>query len=508
MPTPGSTVESQTPMIPLERRMERAYDRLLQRSEENAKLEISRGADARQFGRIILQFERLNNNMTVMQQEIRRDIRARRRYFEAEKKLLKKDSDNLDAIRSTAFFNLRRDLSAFAALSGVAALSQGDVGTAASNFGIALVPWIPEIAIGVAGLLGLGGGGRGGTRVPGVTRGVGTPRGGGRLGLLLPIAALAASLLMGQANAADQRRKGLTVTETKTPVINTRDAERFRGQLNRFEQILIGLGAIQETDTPKSTIVDSPQETGGIGGIQVPNVDKADFLGKVQEISGKETPRVQPPPPEDLGKERETTKKLDELVSLASREEPPSSAIPQSKFLDLAAREEVLIASSDISGLNLGKSLSQADVRRLQNVTETNESLKGSVDGLISSLDSGLIEGDPFNRFGGQALNITSEDTKKSWDIGEIPEAPKLNPSKNIGKNVGWFSRFRGKESTGSSPTVVNVNNAGERKVIPPPPTGQGASTSPWVTTKYTRSGGAFDKFDYALSLKTYAAFT
>ena len=41
-----------------------------------------------------------------------------------------------------------------------------------------------------------------------------------------------------------------------------------------------------------------------------------------------------------------------------------------------------------------------------------------------------------------------------------------------------------------------------------PPPTGQGASTSPWVTTKYTRSGGAFDKFDYALSLKTYAAFT
>ena len=76
MQTPGNTIQPQTPMVPMERKLNNAYNALIRRSEEN--LQVERGPQARQFGRIMLQFEQLNNNMEIMRAEIRRDIRATR----------------------------------------------------------------------------------------------------------------------------------------------------------------------------------------------------------------------------------------------------------------------------------------------------------------------------------------------------------------------------------------------------------------------------------------------
>lgn len=488
MPTPGSTVESQTPMIPLERRMERAYDRLLQRSEENAKLEISRGADARQFGRIILQFERLNNNMTVMQAEIRRDIRARRKYFEEEKKLLKKDSDNLDSIRAGSLFTLRRDLGIFAGVSGLLAARDGDTGTATSNFGVAIGSFLPEIATGVAALLGLGVGGRGGGRTPGVTGG--TPRaGGGKWGWALPIAALAATLLMGgaqQANA-DQRRSGLTQTQVNTPILNRSDTERFRGQLNRFERILIAMGSGLDPETgqqrgKKGVAQDAINEQLGGADVQMPNME-VDSAAAVKEeedrsrgtttVVGDETSQQIIIPPEE------------EKVSSANTGEEEINRFNKMFSSELIGLEQdVLIASSSLDGMRI----SMGDTRRKEFISETNN--LQALSGAFNNYESIGNKFEPEDLSGGFDLIDPGD---KEVEVPDIKRKPFRWP---------WQ-----KDKSGTT-NIITTDNQGQQKVLPPPPTGQGATGSPWVATKYVNSGGAFDKFDYAVSLKTYAAFT
>ena len=487
MPTPGSTVESQTPMIPVERRMERAYDKLLQRSEDNAKLEISRGSEARQFGRIILQFERLNNNMTVMQAEIRRDIRARRKYFEEEKKLLKKDSDNLDSIRAGSLFTLRRDLGIFAGVSGLLAARDGDTGTATSNFGVAIGSFLPEIATGVAGLLGLGGLGRRG--VP-VTRGAGTIRGGGgRWGWALPIAALAATLLMGgaqQANA-DQRRSGLTQTQVNTPILNRSDTERFRGQLNRFERILIAMGSGIDPETgqqrgKKGVAQDAINEQLGGADVQMPNmeVDSAAAV-KEEEDRSRDTTTV-------VGDE------TSQQIIIPPQEEKVSSANTGDENINtfnkmfsselIGLEQDVLIASSSLDGMRI----SMGDTRRKEFISETNN--LQALSGAFNNYESIGNKFEPEDLSGGFDLIDTGD---KEVEVPDIKRKPFRWP---------WQ-----KDKSGTT-NIITTDNQGQQKVLPPPPTGQGATGSPWVATKYVNSGGAFDKFDYAVSLKTYAAFT
>ena len=107
MQTPGRQVEPQTPMIPLERRMDNAYERLLVNAQ-NAQVNESRGTAIRGLGRIVLEMEQLNNNMEAMQNEIRKDIRERRKYFLEEQKILKKDLENTENFKTAAFFNLRK----------------------------------------------------------------------------------------------------------------------------------------------------------------------------------------------------------------------------------------------------------------------------------------------------------------------------------------------------------------------------------------------------------------
>ena len=94
MQTPGRQTEPQTPMIPMERRMDLAYDRLLARATDEAK-NLER-PQVRVLGRIITQMEQMNVSMRNVREQIREDVRAKRRYFREEAKILRKDSENLD----------------------------------------------------------------------------------------------------------------------------------------------------------------------------------------------------------------------------------------------------------------------------------------------------------------------------------------------------------------------------------------------------------------------------
>ena len=258
MQTPGRAVEPQTPMVPLERRMSSAYERLLVRAQEGA---VTERPQIRGLGRVILEMEQLNNNMKSIQDEIRRDIRARRKYFEAEKKLLKKDIDNQSGFQAAALFDLRKviGLASF----GIAAneLAQGDIGGAAQGIGLGTAAFLPEIANGVItilmarGLIGKGGGGV-------VSGGLGL-LGGGKGKGILALAALGGLLLTGNAlasNSDSRRRQDISETIRGDSTINAPDVARFRSQLTTANAIL---STVKDTKEEKQS-----SQFGGGGDIQ------------------------------------------------------------------------------------------------------------------------------------------------------------------------------------------------------------------------------------------------
>ena len=260
MQTPGRQVEPQTPMIPLERRMDNAYERLLVNAQ-NAQLNESRGASIRGLGRIVLEMEQLNNNMEAMQNEIRKDIRERRKYFLEEQKILKKDLENTENFKTAAFFNLRKMIGIFGF--GIAAneLAQGDIGGAIQGVGLGVSAFLPEIAQGVIALLAakglIGGGGlmRGGMMAGGLGM-----LGGGRAKGILALAALGGLLLTGGALASNNRRQETITTsfDETNNTINKRDVDRFRGQLSRADSILTDI------DQTKRNPFSADQVGGGV----------------------------------------------------------------------------------------------------------------------------------------------------------------------------------------------------------------------------------------------------
>ena len=242
MQTPTRTVEPQTPMVPLERRMDAAYERELVRAQESVKPERPRITG---LGRVVLEMEQLNKNMRVIQNEIQSDIRARRKFFEQEQKLLKKDIDNQKGFQAAALFDLRKiiGLASF----GIAAneLAQGDIGGAAQGIGLGTAAFLPEIAQGVIGILaakGLIGAGAKGSGV--VAGGLGL-LGGGKAKGILALAALGGLLLTGGAlasNNSDRTRRQEILEERRgQSTINSSDVVRFRSQLTRADSILLNI---------------------------------------------------------------------------------------------------------------------------------------------------------------------------------------------------------------------------------------------------------------------------
>ena len=251
MQTPSRTVEPQTPMVPLERRMDAAYERELVRAQESVKPERPRITG---LGRVVLEMEQLNKNMRVIQNEIQSDIRARRKFFEQEQKLLKKDIDNQKGFQAAALFDLRKiiGLASF----GIAAneLAQGDIGGAAQGIGLGTAAFLPEIAQGVIGILAAKGLIGAGAKGSGVLAGGLGLLGGGKAKGILALAALGGLLLTGGAlasNNSDRTRRQEILEERRgQSTINSPDVLRFRSQLTKADSIL---DTIKNTTKDKKT---------------------------------------------------------------------------------------------------------------------------------------------------------------------------------------------------------------------------------------------------------------
>lgn len=246
----ASNAQPQTPMLSAPQSS--TMDRALQTLQRNQEIQQEQRQVNNPLQRLSLEVEQINNSMKIMQEEMRRDIRARRKYFLEEQKLRREETKDLRRIRTAALLDVRAALAAGSGLLALKEFSEGDIGGGLQAAGVGIASLAPEITdlvisiLAAKGLIGAGrgvvGGGARGLGAAGLLRNI-----GGKKGLFL-IAALAASLLGGQllgggGNDADVRR----LRETRKQVgganlINDSDVDRFRGQLNRFERILDDIG--------------------------------------------------------------------------------------------------------------------------------------------------------------------------------------------------------------------------------------------------------------------------
>lgn len=244
------SVEKKKPSISgVQRRMGLAYDKLVMAAEER---EASLSPKTiRTLGRLVLEFEQVNENLASIQAQIRQDIREKKRIFDEEKKLNKKEEDNLTSLRA-GLFETRGKIAAFSALVAGKALLEGRVGDAAQSGALAIGAMLPEI-VNIASTLVLGrlALGRGAGAVAGsVARGgMRMPRGLGMLGI--GAAATIPFAMAGSASAADERRRELVRRQTETASINSEDVERFQSILTRFDAIISRTGGAEAKDTQK-----------------------------------------------------------------------------------------------------------------------------------------------------------------------------------------------------------------------------------------------------------------
>ena len=236
MQTPGRQVESQTPMIAINRRVNTVFERLSKVEEDIVEIERPQ---RRMFGRILGQFQTVNNSMETMEDLIRQDIAAKRKYFREETKILEKDSRNLQ--RVNAGFGRQLVAGALGAF-GISQILGGNLGDGATSLGGAAALLSPEILgvittfvttkLATRGLLNTG-------SVSNVTRVTGASK---FKNPLLMTAALAASLilpgLMNNQNADKRRQESATRSIRGEETINKPDVVRFRSILERFDNII------------------------------------------------------------------------------------------------------------------------------------------------------------------------------------------------------------------------------------------------------------------------------
>ena len=499
MQTPGSNVQSNTPMIPMERRMDAAYERILKTAESN--VQVSR-PEIRSLGRIILQMEQINNNMVTMQREIRSDIRERQKYFREEQKILKKDSENLNSIRTAALFGARSDIATI--FGGLSALefSRGNIGGGFQAGGLALGALLPEIASGVVSLLALRGVlPRNSTAMGG---GVGVTRGMGGIGKfknpLLMTAALAATLLLGsRASASGQdRRRGELVSQEvgRKQTINENDVGRFRGQLTRFEGILDR--SMGKKDSKISTVTpgldeDLDQDMDEMLTGELPSANAVDQLNNIsaQQSTIQKTLKGDPEKGKPKGFMRGLAGTADfltgDLFDFDNRgygwgfgnSDDKSTIQPNGDQSKVMGKDNVDLASNTVGINNLTSMLSGKN-------TDSKESI-GSI-----------LEIDPEKGF--SDLDITGllenkgETSEKNWFQKLFLPKKKQNVASATGNKT---------------PTVNVFENEGTTQGMPASPSGfESTPSSAFVTTDFFSSGGVYDKFDSASSLNTASAFT
>lgn len=233
------------PVTPLARRMALAYDKLeAARAEEKDNLPPKTAAA---LGRLVLEFEQVNNNLIKLQAAVKNDTKVKKKTSTEEQKLLEDESKQLNGIRA-GFFDIRAKFGLFAGALSLKALAEGRPGDAAVNAGFAAAAFIPEIVKLTSGIvLGnlMGGGPRRGGRMP---------RMGGRAGLIGGAALLGGGLLLGggAANAADTRRVEM-IRQQRAVQIAPNDITRFSEVTNKFDAILSGVGKFESKDSEGRT---------------------------------------------------------------------------------------------------------------------------------------------------------------------------------------------------------------------------------------------------------------
>jgi len=252
MQTPGRQVESQTPMIAINRRVNTVFERLSKVEEDIVEIERPQ---RRMFGRILGQFQTVNNSMETMEDLIRQDIAAKRKYFREETKILEKDSRNLQ--RVNAGFGRQLVAGALGAF-GISQILGGNLGDGATSLGGAAALLSPEILgvittfvttkLATRGLLNTG-------SVSNVTRVTGASK---FKNPLLMTAALAASLilpgLMNNQNADKRRQESATRSIRGEETINKPDVVRFRSILERFDNIISSISLDNRRKVEEDTL--------------------------------------------------------------------------------------------------------------------------------------------------------------------------------------------------------------------------------------------------------------
>ena len=255
---PDSNVQSVTPMIaPLRDKVEEqsvALNHNVDKTNDNI----------RRLGRIVLDMERMDASMKVMRADIRKDLRARRRYFREEQKLIKKDIKQTEKL-GNSFLGFRATIAGLAALSAGREFGEGDIIGGLQDSAIAVTAMLPEITSTVLGAVGLalglkGGGGRGPTAGPRAAAPRGGMRGGPGFMALLPLALLGSSMLMGSPEKGDQTRVEMIQQQAvEDSLISPKEVNFFSVTVARFGGILDKLLGRSVKD-PKVNVNDSDEK--------------------------------------------------------------------------------------------------------------------------------------------------------------------------------------------------------------------------------------------------------
>lgn len=246
----------------IQRRMSAAFDRL--QAEELVKDTATKvdSKTARTLGRLVLEFEQVNNNLRGMQKGIKEDIRQQKNLFNRKKKLKEKEEKELKSLKG-AFFGFRSSIAGFSALVAGKELLEGDFQGALQPAVAAVTLMLPEIInitssviLGGLGIKALSGGGRrGGAPAAGAGRAP-RVRGGGRAGLALGLGAAALGFAGGAllpGNDSDAR----IAAARQQKVISAEDVDRFGVSIAKFDEVV-------QSMLPKGAR--NKDKNGGMGG--------------------------------------------------------------------------------------------------------------------------------------------------------------------------------------------------------------------------------------------------
>ena len=456
MQTPGRQVEPQTPMIAINRRVDMTLERLTKVEEDVVNIERPQ---RRIFSSVLSQFSTINNSMQEMRDLIDQDIKAKRKYYREETKILQKDSRNLQSL-SVGF---GRKLTAGAlGLYGLSQLQRGNLGEGAAGIGGAAALLTPEI-LGVittvvttklasSGLLGRGAGvGSLGTRVAGASK-LKNP--------LLITAALAASFILPGLISSNQnadRRRQMTASRTirGAETINKPDVDRFRVILARFDSILSNISLERKRE--------------GGDNIDVEILEEA-------ENTDNRIKKLDPDDPKDLKVEK---------MGIPLDLEPEKQEEEQeekSGFFDGFKRL-----------FNFGK---KEDISQIDAETSASDSS-------MTFIDESIVEGDT-NVEGEKISNTFNNSNLISMGLlepGENDSASDLLPNMSVEMMSNEIFNVGGR-SGGDQVINIDVPNQDNSSGF------TGKSARPVFVSVGTKFKRSIDKFESASSLRTWGAFS